>query len=38
VLLEVAGDRELAAVQGGVADAREALVGGQLEGDEVPPR
>ena len=35
---EIADHRQLAAVQRGVADAVEALVSGDLQRDEVPPR
>ena len=35
VVAEVAGDGEFAAVEGGVAPADDAIVGGDLQGDEV---
>ena len=38
VVLEIGDDRQLAAVQRGVADAVDALVGLDLQGDEVAAR
>jgi hypothetical protein len=38
MVFEVAGDRQLTTVQGGIAEAGEAVLGRHLQGDEVAPR
>jgi hypothetical protein len=38
VIPQIGDDRQLAPVQGGVADAVDAVLGGDLQGDEVAPR